>query len=72
MNSLCLSCAKLPISNKDCHLELHLCGGREDGMPHAKVRSGQAAGGAELGGSSATTSAAVGGGGGGDRQEWSC
>jgi hypothetical protein len=42
------------------------------GRPHAKVRSGQAAGGAELGGSSAMTLTTVGGGGGGDRQQWSC
>jgi hypothetical protein len=42
------------------------------GRPHAKVRSGQAAGGAELGGSSAMTLTTVGSGGGGDRQQWSC
>jgi hypothetical protein len=37
----------------------------EGGRPHAKVRSGQAAGGAELNGSSATASTAVGDNGGG-------
>jgi hypothetical protein len=38
---------------------------RGGGRPHAKVRSGQAAGGAELNGSSATASTAVGDNGGG-------
>jgi hypothetical protein len=41
----------------------------EGDRPHAKVRSGQAVGGAELGGSSAMTSTAVGGGGGRDKQQ---
>jgi hypothetical protein len=44
----------------------------EGGRPHAKVRLGQAAGGAELSGSSTMTLTAIGDDGGGDKQQWLC